>query len=227
MYPSYECRARNRQVLEEVYSENRCKASQSHASLYQFSSCNRLPLYNQPSETEVYNNNKKEYTVFKKKLVEYLRKKNAAPPAAAAADEVWAPDSSMNVVSVQGPVPTVDSAESAETVEAVTRPADPPAVPPVGMAATPPPVSAAAQQVDPLLRELSEQHTRRRVSRANRCVRCENSCRRLGCRFCSYRERQQLLQLRWQRRRRQQRRCWQRRWQRPAVLTTSKASAAL
>merc|ERR1711892_473117 len=32
------------------------------------------PLYNQPSDTEVYSTNKKNYTVFKKKLVEYFKK---------------------------------------------------------------------------------------------------------------------------------------------------------
>jgi nuclear receptor co-repressor 1 len=33
-------------------------------------------MYNQPSDTEVYNNNKKNYTVFKKKLVEYFKKRS-------------------------------------------------------------------------------------------------------------------------------------------------------
>lgn len=66
----------NQSIAQNVYSENRRKASQSHANLNQFSPGNLLPLYNQPSDTEVYNNNKKEYTVFKKKLVEYFKKKN-------------------------------------------------------------------------------------------------------------------------------------------------------
>jgi hypothetical protein len=42
-----------------VYSENRLKAMQSHAALEKFSAGNELPLYNQPSDTEVYNINKK------------------------------------------------------------------------------------------------------------------------------------------------------------------------
>jgi hypothetical protein len=34
---------------------------QSHAALEKFSAGNELPLYNQPSDTEVYNINKKKY----------------------------------------------------------------------------------------------------------------------------------------------------------------------
>ena len=49
---------------------------QSHASLEKFTAKNDLPLYNQPSDTEVYSTNKKNYTVFKKKLVEYFKKRS-------------------------------------------------------------------------------------------------------------------------------------------------------
>lgn len=64
----------NQSIAQNVYSENRRKAGQSHASLEKFSAKNDLPLYNQPSDTEVYSTNKKNYTVFKKKLVEYFKK---------------------------------------------------------------------------------------------------------------------------------------------------------
>jgi len=64
----------NQSIAQNVYSENRRKAGQSHASLHKFSAKNDLPLYNQPSDTEVYSTNKKNYTVFKKKLVEYFKK---------------------------------------------------------------------------------------------------------------------------------------------------------
>lgn len=64
----------NQSIAQNVYSENRRKAGQSHASLQKFSAKNDLPLYNQPSDTEVYSTNKKNYTVFKKKLVEYFKK---------------------------------------------------------------------------------------------------------------------------------------------------------
>ena len=62
---------------------------------------------------------------------------HTAPPAApvevppvdvqppAAADDVRSTYSTLDVVSVQGPVSTVDSVKSAEIVEAVTRPAEP------------------------------------------------------------------------------------------------------
>ena len=46
-------------LAQMVYSENRRKAEQSHASLNKLSSKNVLPLYNQPSDTEQYSNNKK------------------------------------------------------------------------------------------------------------------------------------------------------------------------
>lgn len=63
-------------IAQSVYSENRRKAGQSHASLEKFSGKNDLPLYNQPSDTEVYSTNKKNYTQFKKKLVEYFKKRS-------------------------------------------------------------------------------------------------------------------------------------------------------
>ena len=49
----------NQSIAQNVYSENRRKAGQSHASLQKFSAKNDLPLYNQPSDTEVYSTNKK------------------------------------------------------------------------------------------------------------------------------------------------------------------------
>ena len=63
-------------LAQMVYSENRRKAEESHAALDKFSAKNALPLYNQPSDTEVYSTNKKNYTVFKKKLVEYFKKRS-------------------------------------------------------------------------------------------------------------------------------------------------------
>jgi hypothetical protein len=60
----YDCNTARRSNLllcsfQNVYSENRVKATQSHAALEKFSAGNELPLYNQPSDTEVYNINKK------------------------------------------------------------------------------------------------------------------------------------------------------------------------
>jgi len=67
----------NQSLAQMVYSDNRRKAELSHAALDKLSSKNALPLYNQPSDTEQYVNNKKNYTVFKKKLVEYFKKAQA------------------------------------------------------------------------------------------------------------------------------------------------------
>ena len=46
-------------LVLQVYSENRRKAEESHAALDKFSAKNELPLYNQPSDTEMYSYNKK------------------------------------------------------------------------------------------------------------------------------------------------------------------------
>ena len=42
-----------------MYSENRRKAEESHAALDKLSAKNELPLYNQPSDTDMYTYNKK------------------------------------------------------------------------------------------------------------------------------------------------------------------------
>ena len=70
---SSEDAAPNQSLAQMVYSENRRKAEESHAVLDRVSSKNDLPLYNQPSDTDLYSFNKKSYTVFKKKLVEYFK----------------------------------------------------------------------------------------------------------------------------------------------------------
>ena len=46
-------------LVFQVYSENRRKAEESHAALDKFSAKNELPLYNQPSDTDLYTYNKK------------------------------------------------------------------------------------------------------------------------------------------------------------------------
>ena len=48
-------------LILQVYSDNRRKAEASHASLDKLSAKNELPLYNQPSDTEMYTYNKKRY----------------------------------------------------------------------------------------------------------------------------------------------------------------------
>jgi len=66
----------NQSIAQLVYSENRRKAGKSHALLDKLAAGNDLPLYNQPSDTTVYNQNKRNYTAFKKKLVEYFKKRS-------------------------------------------------------------------------------------------------------------------------------------------------------
>ena len=54
----------NQSLAQMVYSDNRRKAELSHAALDKLSSKNALPLYNQPSDTEQYVNNKKKYVIY-------------------------------------------------------------------------------------------------------------------------------------------------------------------
>ena len=49
----------NQSIAQLVYSENRRKAGKSHALLDKLAAGNDLPLYNQPSDTTVYNQNKR------------------------------------------------------------------------------------------------------------------------------------------------------------------------
>ena len=67
---------KNQSVAQQIYAENRKKARQSHESLAKCSGMNDLPLYNQPSDTDLYHINKQTHAAFKKRLVEYFKKKS-------------------------------------------------------------------------------------------------------------------------------------------------------
>ncbi|XP_050443089.1 uncharacterized protein LOC126847091 isoform X3 [Adelges cooleyi] len=61
--------------VQKIYASNRKKAYESRTSLEKFANKTDLPLYNQPSDADVYHENRRKYAVFKSRLLEHLRKK--------------------------------------------------------------------------------------------------------------------------------------------------------
>ncbi|CAB4057904.1 Nuclear receptor corepressor 2,Nuclear receptor corepressor 1 [Lepeophtheirus salmonis] len=67
---------KNQSIAQIIYAENRKKARDAHAMLDKLAPHNELPLYNQPSDTVSYHENKRNHAHFKKQLVEYFKKRN-------------------------------------------------------------------------------------------------------------------------------------------------------
>lgn len=66
---------RKRQSLaQKIYAENREKARIAHEFMENLGKNSTLPLYNQPSDTKVYHENKKNFEGFRKRLLSYLTK---------------------------------------------------------------------------------------------------------------------------------------------------------
>ncbi|XP_024086197.1 nuclear receptor corepressor 1 isoform X2 [Cimex lectularius] len=61
---------------QKIYAENRRKAQEAHMLLKNLGPKIELPLYNQPSDTAVYHENKRRHLLFKKRLLINLRKKH-------------------------------------------------------------------------------------------------------------------------------------------------------
>ncbi|XP_060534175.1 uncharacterized protein LOC132706710 [Cylas formicarius] len=62
---------------QKIYAENRKKAQSAHAQLDPLGPKVEWPLYNQPSDTSVYHENKRRNMLFKKRLVEYFKVSHA------------------------------------------------------------------------------------------------------------------------------------------------------
>ncbi|XP_021953733.1 uncharacterized protein LOC110850604 isoform X3 [Folsomia candida] len=60
---------------QSIYAENRKKAAEAHHSLVKLGPHNDLPLYNQPSDTPVYQENSAKYNEFKSRLVLHFKSK--------------------------------------------------------------------------------------------------------------------------------------------------------
>ncbi|XP_045598857.2 protein PRRC2A isoform X4 [Procambarus clarkii] len=71
---------RHHSIAQIIYAENRKKAEKSHNILDKLMPPTDvptvLPLYHQPTDTEVYMANKRQYAGFKRKLVEYFKKRH-------------------------------------------------------------------------------------------------------------------------------------------------------
>lgn len=61
--------------VQRIYASNRKKAYESRMSLEKFANKTDLPLYNQPSDADIYHENRRKYSIFKSSLLEHLRKK--------------------------------------------------------------------------------------------------------------------------------------------------------
>ncbi|KAF6215831.1 hypothetical protein GE061_000166 [Apolygus lucorum] len=61
---------------QKIYAENRRKAQEAHGLLKHLGPAIQLPLYNQPSDTAVYHENKMKHQLFKDRLMLHLRKKH-------------------------------------------------------------------------------------------------------------------------------------------------------
>uniref|UniRef100_A0A1B6DW30 Nuclear receptor corepressor 1 n=1 Tax=Clastoptera arizonana TaxID=38151 RepID=A0A1B6DW30_9HEMI len=62
---------------QKIYAENRKKAQKAHTLLEKLGPKVELPLYNQPSDTAVYHDNKRRHVAFRRRLLEHLRKKHS------------------------------------------------------------------------------------------------------------------------------------------------------
>ncbi|XP_054715965.1 nuclear receptor corepressor 1-like isoform X2 [Uloborus diversus] len=63
-------------IAQIIYSENRSKAQESHAVLEKLGQKVEIPMYNQPSDTAVYHENKRKYQIFKSRLLKWFKKRH-------------------------------------------------------------------------------------------------------------------------------------------------------
>ncbi|KAL5016148.1 hypothetical protein ScPMuIL_005737 [Solemya velum] len=61
-----------------IYAENRKKAEEAHNVLSKLGPKIELPLYNQPSDTSIYHENKRQFQVFKKRLILHFKRRHQA-----------------------------------------------------------------------------------------------------------------------------------------------------
>ncbi|CAG9833250.1 unnamed protein product [Diabrotica balteata] len=68
---------KHQSLPQKIYAENRKRAQNAHAQLDSLGPNVEWPLYNQPSDAPVYNENKRRNASFKRRLLEYFKKKNS------------------------------------------------------------------------------------------------------------------------------------------------------
>lgn len=72
---------KHQSLPQKIYAENRKKAQNAHAKLDALGPKIDFPLYNQPSDTTVYHENKRKHMAFKRRLLEYFKKRNSEKEA--------------------------------------------------------------------------------------------------------------------------------------------------
>jgi hypothetical protein len=72
---------KHQSLPQKIYAENRKKAQNAHAKLDSLGPKVEWPLYNQPSDTAVYHENKRKHLAFKSRLLEYFKKRHAEKSA--------------------------------------------------------------------------------------------------------------------------------------------------
>lgn len=68
---------KHQSLAQKIYAENRKRAQTAHAELDQLGPKVYWPIYNQPSDTDVYHENKRKHVDFKKHLLEYFKRRHA------------------------------------------------------------------------------------------------------------------------------------------------------
>ncbi|XP_050409847.2 nuclear receptor corepressor 1 isoform X2 [Patella vulgata] len=69
---------KHQSIAQIIYAENRRKAEEAHKMLSKLGPKIDLPLYHQPSDTAIYQENKQKFQVFKKRLILHLKKRHQA-----------------------------------------------------------------------------------------------------------------------------------------------------
>ncbi|CAH0549000.1 unnamed protein product [Brassicogethes aeneus] len=67
---------KHQSLHQKIYAENRKRAQNAHAKLDTLGPKVEFPLYNQPSDTSVYHENKRKHIAFKGRLIEYFKKRH-------------------------------------------------------------------------------------------------------------------------------------------------------
>ncbi|ESO97859.1 hypothetical protein LOTGIDRAFT_104300, partial [Lottia gigantea] len=69
---------KHQSIAQIIYAENRRKAEEAHKMLSKMGPKIDLPLYHQPSDTAIYQENKQKFAVFKNRLILHLKKRHQA-----------------------------------------------------------------------------------------------------------------------------------------------------
>ncbi|XP_069134563.1 nuclear receptor corepressor 1-like [Argopecten irradians] len=69
---------KHQSIAQIIYAENRKKAEEAHSLLSKLGPKIELPLYNQPSDTIVYHENRRNHALFKGRLILHFKKRHQA-----------------------------------------------------------------------------------------------------------------------------------------------------